>query len=121
MSSSDTDRRAEYIAGLRAFADLIESDPTIPTPSTGLAGTSVRSHLHSHDYGLTEAERFELVHDFAEAHGVQVTEDFKGDRRAEKTFGPVDYRLIAFADEKPEAHIVTRPSTRARQAELAAV
>lgn len=120
MSSNDTDRRAEYIAGLRAFADLVESDLTIPTPDFGVAGTDVWAHIHPYDYsGLSQDERFELVHDFADAHGVTVTEDYKGDRKAEKTFGPVRFYVCAYADEKPEANIVTRP--RLRRAQPAAV
>jgi hypothetical protein len=119
MSSSDTDKRAEYIAGLRAFADLVESDPTIPTPTLGVVGTDVWAHIHQYDNGLTEDERFGLIHDFDDAHDVTVTEDHKGDRQAKKTFGPVTFHVCAYADKQPEAHIVTRPRTR--QPELAAV
>jgi len=119
MSSNDTAERAEYIAGLRAFADLVESDPTIPTPTLGVAGTDVWAHIQQHGSGLTQDERFELIHDFADAHGVAVTEDYKGDRKAEKTFGPVKFVVFAYADKQPEAHIVTRPRTR--RPELAAV
>lgn len=119
MSSNTTDKRAEYIAGLRAFADLIESDPTIPTPTLGVAGTTVWAHIQQHGSGLTQDERFELIHDFADAHDVRVTADYKGDRQSEKTFGPINFHVCAYADKKPEAHIVTRP--RRREAELAAV
>lgn len=119
MSSNDTAARAEYIAGLRAFADLVESDLTIPTPALGVAGTDVWAHIQESRTGLSQDERFELIHDFADAHGVTVTEDYNGDRKAKKMFGPINYHVFAYADKKPEAHIVTRPS--ARQSEPAAV
>ncbi len=32
---SATDERAEYIAGPRAFADLLERDPGLPLPDQG--------------------------------------------------------------------------------------
>ncbi len=39
MNGTPTDRRAEYIKGLRMFADLLESNPdTIPLPYNGGAG-----------------------------------------------------------------------------------
>ena len=112
MSSNDTDKRAEYVAGLRAFADLVESDLTIPTPDLGAAGTDVWAHIHPYGSGLSQDERFELVHDFADAHNVAVTEDYKGDRKAEKRFGPISFYVCAYADKGPEAHVVTRPRSR---------
>ena len=110
MPQDPADARAEYIAGLRAFIDLLESDPTIPTPSTGLAGTGISAHLHANS-GLTQDERFELIHDFADAHQVPVVADHTGMRKAEKRFGPVTFHVYAFADAKPEPVTVTRPST----------
>ena len=119
MNSTDTDKRAEYIAGLRAFADLVESDPTIPTPTLGVAGTTVWAHISEYGSGLSQDERFELVHDFADAHDVTVTADHKGDRKAEKAFGPIRFYVCAYADKKPEAHIVTRPVRPSGTRELA--
>ena len=115
MSSNDTAKRAEYIAGLRACADLVESDLTIPTPTLGVAGTTVWAHISEYGSGLTQDERFELVHDFADAHGVTVTADHKGDRQAKKTFGRINFHVCAYADKQPEARIVTRPSVRQAQ------
>jgi hypothetical protein len=108
MSGNNTGQRAEFIAGLRAFADLVETDPSIPTP----IDIDVWSFISSYHFGLKQDERFELVHDFADAHGVTVTEDRDGDRTAEKHFGPVHLRVIGCADEKPKGQTVTRPSTK---------
>ncbi len=107
MSSNRTER-AEFIAGLRAFADLIESDPLIPSPKSA----DLWAFIQEHNTGLAQDERYAIVHDFADAHDVAVTEDYKGDRSADKRFGPVLLRVVAFADKKPEARTVTRPHTR---------
>ena len=98
----DAEKRAEVIAALRAVADLIETDPTIPTP------TSIDAWAHLHRSRGTEAERFAAVHDFAEAHGVTVTEDWQGDRKTEKEFGLIKLYVFGCANERRADRIVTR-------------
>lgn len=107
---SSDDKRAQFIADLRAFADLIETNPVLPTPNFG---ADVWAFL-SKDQG-TEEQRFNAVHDFAEAYGVDVTEDSDGDRRAEKKFGAVEYKVHAYCDgsvSKSRPRVVTRPGAQ---------
>lgn len=98
----DAAKRAEIIAALRDFADLIETDPTVPTPN------DIDAWAHLHRSQGTQAERFAAVHDFAEAHGVAVTEDWKGERKTHKRFGLIELHVFGYADERPEDRIVTR-------------
>jgi hypothetical protein len=91
---NDAERRAQAIAALRAFADRIESDPSIPTPSD----IDVRVYLHSTQG--TQAQRFAKVFDFAETHGATVTEHPKGYRKTSKHFGPVELTVCAFTDQR---------------------
>ncbi|HEV2636311.1 MAG TPA: hypothetical protein VGX23_14250 [Actinocrinis sp.] len=107
-ANTTTDKRAAFVAGLRAFADLLESDHSIPSP----VRADLWAFIQEYDTGLDQDQRFVLVHDFADAHGVQVTEDDKANRAAEKKFGPVLLRVHAYADKKPDAHIVARPVAR---------
>ena len=100
---NDAERRTRSIAALRAFADRVETDPTLPTPT----GIYIRVHLHS--TRGTQAQRFAAVFDFAEQHAVPVTEDPKGYRKTTKRFGPVELTVIAFADKQDKASgVVTR-------------
>lgn len=39
MTNPTTDERAEYIAGLRALADLLERNPDLELPHTGMGGS----------------------------------------------------------------------------------
>lgn len=105
--TDETTRRAEFVAGLRAFADLLDTDPSIPTPTYT---ADIWAHIQEHGTGLNQDQRYAVVHDFADAHGVTVTEDHKGDRSARKLFGPVLLRVHAYADNKPAARTVTRPA-----------
>lgn len=107
MSSNET-KRAEFIAGLRAFADLVETDPSIPTPTDA----DMWAFITSYSTGLDQGQRFDLIHDFADAHDLQVTQERDGDRKTEKHFGPVYLRVIAVADEKPKPRVVTRADAR---------
>ena len=52
MNESTEDQRAEYVAGLRALADLIEKNPTLPLPSKRRA-----EWAFGFAYGSDEARR----------------------------------------------------------------
>ncbi|HEV2343467.1 MAG TPA: hypothetical protein VGS97_05185 [Actinocrinis sp.] len=100
---NDAERRAQTIAALRDFADRVEIDPTIPTPTD----VDIRVHLHS--TRGTQAQRFAAVFDFAEQHGAPVTENPRGHRKTTKRFGPIDLTVLAFADKQNTAFgVVTR-------------
>lgn len=100
---NDAERRAQAIAALRTFADRIETDPGVPTPSD----IDVRVYLHSTQG--TQAQRFAKVFDFAEKHGATVTEHPKGYRKSAKRFGPVELTVCAFPDQQNTASgVVTR-------------
>jgi len=109
MPDNETER-AKSIADLRAFADLVESNPAIPAPNYG----SLWTFIHAREDGPTQDERFEQIHDFAETFGVPVTADHDGDRTAKATFGLITLRMHAYADKKPAPHVVTRPGTADR-------
>lgn len=95
---NEPSERAEVVKALRQFADLIESDPTIPTPTPGFI--HAWSFLHR-DQG-TQAERFTAVHDFAEAHGAAVNVRDEHDRQAATHFGPIKLTVHAYADQRAE-------------------
>ncbi len=103
---TDAEKRAEIIAALREFADLVESDATIPTPDP--------SSIHVWSFLMrsegTQSERFATVHAFAEAHGVTVSVTDKDDRQAVAHFGPIELTVHAFGDQQPEprSRVVTR-------------
>jgi hypothetical protein len=104
------DKRAAFIADLRALADLLETNPALPTPTYT---SGVWTFLGDQDG--TEAERFDKVHDFAEAYGVEVTEDDKRARRAIKRFGAIDFTVHAAADDTlptSERRVVARPGAQ---------
>jgi len=109
-SSNDTTKRAAFVTGLRAFADMLDTDPSIPTPTH----CDLWAHVQEYATGLNQDQRYAVAHDFADAHGVPVSEDYKGDRSAEKQFGLIHLRVCAYADTKPAARIVTRPGVDSR-------
>ncbi len=108
---NDAERRALAIAALRDFADRIESDPSLPTP------TDINIRVYLHTTQGTQAQRFDALFDFAEKHGATVTEEPKGYRKSSKRFGPVDLAVIAFADKQNQTSGVV---TRAQDPALAA-
>jgi hypothetical protein len=105
--------RAEVVKALRQFADLIESDPTIPTPSPG----SIHAWSFLAREQGSQAERFTAVHDFAEAHGAAVNVKNENDRQAAAHFGPIELTVHAFADHHAEPSLVV---TRAEDPALIA-
>jgi hypothetical protein len=115
------EHRAQFVRMMREFADLIESTPTIPTPNS----VDIWAFLHAGE--TTQAERFDAVHDFAEAQGVPVKEDYKNDLRAETILlGLIKLRVHAYADAardvaRDAARIVTRTPDARRAAAEAAV
>ncbi len=103
---TDAEKRAEIIAALHAFADLVESDATIPTPDPD--SIHVWSFLMRSEG--TQAERFATVHAFAEAHRTTVRVTDKDERQAATHVGPIELTVHAFGDERPEprSRVVTR-------------
>lgn len=102
---NEPSKRAEVVEALRQFADLIESDPTIPTPTPG--------SIHAWSFLMraqgTQAERFTAVHDFAEAHGAAVSVRNENDRQASAHFGPIELTVHAYADQRTEPPVtITR-------------
>ncbi|HEV2640120.1 MAG TPA: hypothetical protein VGX23_33610 [Actinocrinis sp.] len=86
-------KRREFVAGLRAAADLIESTPWLPVPfhTTLQAGVG---------YGLDQAGRFAAVRQIAEQLGVDVVETSTRARVAEVVFpGGITYLVHVNPDE----------------------
>ena len=111
---NDAEKRAEIIAALRDFADLIETDPTIPTPDPG----SIHAWSFLMRSEATQGERFAAVHAFAEAHSAVVKVTDEDDRQAAAHFGTVELTVHAFADERParQPRVVTRADDAALSA-----
>jgi hypothetical protein len=110
---NDAEKRAEIITALRDFAERIESDPSIPTPDPG--------SIHAWSFLMrgegTQAERFAVVHAFAEAHGTTVSVNDETDRQAAAHFGPIELTVHAFGEEKPpQPRVVTRADDAALRA-----
>jgi hypothetical protein len=87
MSTETTDqRRADAIAGLRAFADFLESTPAVPV----LTDQRMLLALHTN----------EAVAEFAAAHGLDVVTDEDGNTSCDLTFGVITYHAYGYADFK---------------------
>jgi hypothetical protein len=100
---NDAEKRAEFCAQMREFVDLVESNPLIPTP------TSIAVWSFLQQAGSTQAERFNAIHDFAEAFDVPVHEQSDSDRQTAAHFGPIELTVHAYSDRKPKPdRIVTR-------------
>ncbi|GLY79719.1 hypothetical protein [Actinoallomurus iriomotensis] len=81
--------RTEFINGLHALADYLDTNPAVPVPEFR---TDVLVHAHG-----TDAAAFAEVERVAALLGVPVSDDTArgGHYKAIRTFGPVEYRCIA--------------------------
>jgi hypothetical protein len=97
---TETDRNAAIVKALRDVADLLEAFPHLRAPSTVVWGGLDL-------FRLGQSERFHALHDVADAFGLEVTEDARGDRTANGDFGPLTLAGYAYADSPAPA--VTHP------------
>ena len=114
--SNTSEARAAFAAQLREFADLVESTPAIPIPND----VDVWAHIQEYGSGLPQAQRFSLVHDFAEAFDVPVKMDTDGCRGAEKHFGMIELRVFGYPDKDKASsapRVITREQDAAANAE----
>ncbi|MEX3101185.1 MULTISPECIES: hypothetical protein [unclassified Streptomyces] len=77
-------KRAELIAGLRALADALEADVSMPVPGTQKLNV----------YLPTNAQ----VGQFAAERGLAVEYDDEGNASVDITFGPMTYHVYSYAD-----------------------
>ncbi len=78
------ERRAEFIAGVRALAAWLEVNPQVPAPGDR------RFLLALLTNGAVEA--------FAAEHGLRVCYDEEGNASCRVIFGPVCYRAYGYVD-----------------------
>lgn len=76
--------RTEYIAGLRKFADWLESNPNVPESW----GERLLLALHTNT----------AVEEFATAHGLRVAYDDEGNASCDMVFGPITYHVYGYVD-----------------------
>ncbi|MFJ2579991.1 hypothetical protein [Kitasatospora aureofaciens] len=76
--------RTSYTAGLREFADWLDTNPDIDAPD----GQRFLLPLHTNQDVL----------DFATDHDLTATADDEGNLSADITFGPVVYHAYGYAD-----------------------
>jgi hypothetical protein len=76
--------RTEYIAGLRAFADWLESNPDVREPQEQRLLLSLSTNP--------------AVEAFAAEHGLDVTIDDDGNASCELTFGSITYHAYGYRD-----------------------
>lgn len=79
-----TDTRAQFIAGLRAFADWLDANPDVEAP---------RDQRFLLALSINPA-----VAEFAAQHGLETTADDEGNLSATVTFGPVHYKAYGYTD-----------------------
>ncbi|WP_145503208.1 hypothetical protein [Streptomyces sp. CFMR 7] len=91
--------RTEYIAGIRAFADWLENNPTVPSPGDQrlLLALSTNS----------------AVEEFAAQHNLAVVTDDEGNMSAELTFGSIAYHAYGYVDFGQ--HVAAMNERRARK------
>ncbi|WP_405506471.1 hypothetical protein OG323_06490 [Streptomyces cyaneofuscatus] len=91
--------RTEYIAGLRAFADWLENNPTVQGPG----GQRLLLALSTNS----------AVEEFAAQHNLTVVTDDEGNMSAELTFGPITYHAYGYVDFGQ--HVAAMNERRARR------
>lgn len=92
---SKQNERAEFAAGLRELADLLERDETLPIPySADLQAGLV-------DSPIPYAERCVQLRRIADRLGVNVIEHGNRSRTATLAAGPVRYKVYLSADDTP--------------------
>jgi hypothetical protein len=85
---ANTIDRERFIAGLRALAEYLESQPDVPTPRHGA------SVLVFPLYGTSEEQRAEI--DVIAAHiNAEPCEIVNGHYGVSRFFGPIEYRAVA--------------------------
>jgi hypothetical protein len=91
-SSADPDTRRQFIAGLRALADYLAANPAVPVPPHG---EEITVHVNSTE----EGGRIQ-VRRAARLLGVAVTDNTRCDGHfyAEKSFGPLAFRVLSIPD-----------------------
>lgn len=97
MIEQESQHRGAVVAGLRALADALEADESLPV-AHGLdlfAGFYREWFEDDTNRELTAPERFALLRTAASRYGAEITEHADGTRRAQLAFGPVSYRLHA--------------------------
>jgi hypothetical protein len=87
MTYSDSIERAKLIAGLRGLADYLESNPEVPTPFY----PAVYAFPPNGEWAEMRAE----IDSTATRLGVTAREADGGHYVAARTFGPVEYRVVA--------------------------
>ncbi|MFE6488808.1 hypothetical protein ACFVGN_38570 [Streptomyces sp. NPDC057757] len=84
MTKEITEQRRKSIEGLRALADFLESNPSLPVPSS----------QHLNVPLMTNAP----VEEFAAAQGLDVEYDDEGNASADVKFGPLTYHVYGYTD-----------------------
>ncbi len=98
MIHETTDRRGEFIAGLRALADFLEATPSVPCSSD----ERILLPLHTNA----------AVEHLATTLGLNVDYDAEGNAALRLQFGPLTYHLYGYVDF--DAHCARADEKRAR-------
>ncbi|MGW0537848.1 hypothetical protein [Streptomyces sp. NPDC003032] len=98
MTNESTDPRGEFIAGLRAFADFLETTPSAP--------------CRSHERLVYPLMANAAVEAFAAAHGLVTEYNEQGDAHTDLRFGPITYHVYGYVDF--DAHYARRQEEQAR-------
>lgn len=99
--------RAERIQALRDLIDVLEANPHVPAPEfISFPGGA---------YDGTQLERFNKLHDIADAFGLEVKENADGDRIMNGKYGPLTLVGRAWADAREKSaalapRVVQRPA-----------
>ena len=91
---ANADERSQFIAGLHALAEYLESNPSVPAPWSGTCVHVFPPH------GRNEEQRAEIdiiaMRINAEPH-----EEVSGHYAVSRFFGPVEYRAVAIDKDTP--------------------
>lgn len=93
MTNPDLNGRAELIADLRAFANLLERRHDIPIHNDGSGAMTLQYSI----IGGDEDERRGRIHAIAARLGVDVDEDARR-IQAVLDLGSIEYKVFAFTD-----------------------
>lgn len=92
--------RAQYVAALRAIADLLEGDESIPLPYSSRLQAGIDTFVD--DDGTrrkpTQAERFAALRLIADHLGVDVVEQPNETRSLTLRMGPIEYLVYVGVD-----------------------
>ncbi|WP_171108673.1 MULTISPECIES: hypothetical protein [unclassified Streptomyces] len=84
MAPIIAEQKQKAIDGLRALADFLESDPSLPVPTSQYLNVP----LHTN----------QAVEEFASARGLTVEYDDEGNARTDLKFGPLTYHVYGYVD-----------------------